>query len=179
MQIFVAKREPRITFAYSSAKADARDTLLRSGELSGKLAPRESTSWSVARNSFEGVLDRVRAEIEHVTIRTGPEEIEYRYTEGLVAEMEVWAQRLLPTLDSEMPGHISVGGISFDDMRRFWAALLALSNTHQLSHDLAAAGDIRKYPVRSLVLSRSRDEWVRLLSRLSKLPSERCETVLN
>jgi hypothetical protein len=178
MHVFVARHEPRITFAYSSAEADARDTLLRSGEISRKLASPESSVQAAPVSSLKSVLERVGAELDRLTVRTGPEEIKYTYDESLLTEMREWARHLLPGLDVEMPGHVSVGGSSFDEMRRLWAALLALSNTHQLAHILACRGNIRQCPVRSLVLAHSRSEWVNLLSRLSDLPAERAEAIL-
>jgi hypothetical protein len=178
-RIIVAKRAPRMTFVYSSPEADARDTLLRSGEIAERLFPTESNVQTISRASLESILTSVRDELERVIVRTGPEEITYTYSEGLLREMRRWTGQLSPALKFEMPEDIAVGGVSFGDLRRFWGALITLSNAHQMAHEIAAAGDIGKCPVRSLVLMKARGEWIELLSRLSGVSSRECEAILN
>ena len=40
----------------------------------------------------------------------------------------------------EFPEALNVGPIRFGDLRRFWGALLAISNTHDMAHLIAMGG---------------------------------------
>jgi len=117
-QIFIAKRDSRITFAYSSADADAMETRLRSGELFRRLSGRHSESIA---NKSEALLliQQVRTELEHQISRVAEEAIEYRYTDSLVAAMKAWAQQLSASISFELPDNTVLWQISFADVRRF------------------------------------------------------------
>jgi hypothetical protein len=177
-RIVLAEDAPRLTFVYSSSESNERDTLLRSGEIARRLFPTESSVEATAFALLENILTGIRDELQRVTVRTGPEEITYTYSERLLREMRQWTERLSYALRIEMPDEIAVGGVSFVDLRQFWGALICLSNVHQIAHYIAAAGDPRKYPIRSVVLVRARAEWIDLLSVLSEVSNTKCQAIL-
>jgi hypothetical protein len=177
--IILAKRAPRMTFVYSSSESNARDSLLRSGEIARRLSPTELSVESASRASLGNIIAGIRDELQRTIVRTDPLEITYTYSQRLLREMRQWTGRLSCALRIEMSDDIAAGGVSFGELRRFWGALVALSNVHQIAHYIAAAGDIRKYPVGSAVLVRARGEWIDLLSGLSEVPSQKCEAILN
>jgi len=167
-EIHVAARDPRITFAYASQEADSADSLLRTHELTEKLgtAPaqgeieRHATAVQMVRGCLEGAVSAI-----------GPERITYEYTPDLTASVSEFARLCTMPQDWELPPDVSLGSFSLGGLRRFWAAVLAVSMAHELAHQIASGGDINKWPIGTIVNARKRDDWIALLSSIAELPS--------
>jgi len=175
-EIYVAKRDARITFAYADAGADAADTLRRSGELSEHMGLLATSKGPEA--AIQSAAASVRAVLEKSVRRNSADSIDYEYSAELIAGVASWAT----LLEEVTPWHIApglrLGAPVFADVRRFWGAALAMSNTHDLAHLVASDGDLHQWPLGSRVQILQRDEWVRLLSLISGLSPEITSTVL-
>jgi len=165
-EIYVARRDPRITFNYASPEANARDTLLRSGEVTERIIAPASKKEAAA---VLDAADRVRKCLEGLIRAKGVDAIEYDFTQELVSVVQRWAEGLMAAVPWEFPEALNVGPIRFGDLRRFWGALLAISNTHDMAHLIAMGGDFSKWPIGSIVAIRSFGQWIDILARVSSL----------
>ncbi len=64
----------------------------------------------------------------------GPDVIEYGFTEELISAVKRWAAELMATIPWEFPEALAVGPIMFSDLRKFWGAVLVISNTPDMAH---------------------------------------------
>ena len=125
----------RLKFSYASPGEDAADTLLRSAELAEHLgeppSPEEATALMEAVNAVAAELHRA---IRFVTT----DGIEYPYSPALTSAVKQWAVLLEQVYPWEFPETIALGTMRFADLRKFWGALLAIVNTHELAHRIAS-----------------------------------------
>jgi hypothetical protein len=168
-EIHVAKHDPRITLTYAAAESAATDTFRRSSEIlerSGLSQPSAVVEEGLA------IVIEVRNCLDRGIRFTSPDHISYEYTADLSSLVARWAKFLETQLRWELSPAIVLGAISLAELRRFWAAVLAISNTHDLAHLSASGGDCRKWPIGSRVNLRTREEWVRILSAISGLSTQ-------
>jgi hypothetical protein len=168
-EIYVARCDPRITFSYASPEAEARDTLLRSGEVMERIIAPASKNEEAA---MLDAADRVRKCLEGLIRPKGADAIEYEFTQELVSVVQKWAEGLMAAVPWEFPEALNVGPIRFGDLRRFWGALLAISNTHDMAHLIAMGGVPSKWPIGSIVAIRSSSQWITSIARVSALRPE-------
>jgi hypothetical protein len=76
----------------------------------------------------------VRNRLEGLIHAGGTDSIEYEYTEELLSAVQRWAVDLIASIPWEFPDALAVGPILFGDLRKFWGAVLAISNTHDMAH---------------------------------------------
>jgi hypothetical protein len=176
LEIHVAARDLRIAFAYASPEADSADSLLRTYELTEKLGT-EPAQGDLERDA--AAVQSVRRCLEGAVRAAGPERIAYEYTPDLIARVSELA--LLCTMPHvwELPPGLRLGSFSLGDLRRFWAAVLAMSTAHQIAHQIASGGDIHKWPIGTIVNARKRDDWITLLSSIAALPSGMVSELFN
>jgi hypothetical protein len=175
-EIYVAKRDPRITFAYAVADSDITDTFRRSGELlerSGFAQPSGADAEAMAK----AVAD-VRASLNEEIRFASPDRITYEYTPDLSARVARWAELLKNAVQWDLSPWVKLGEISLATLRRFWGAVLAISNTHDLAHLNACAGDCHKWAIGSRVNLRPRKEWIGILSAITGLSKDDTATIL-
>lgn len=175
-EIHVAQQDPRITFAYASTDSDLIDTLRRSGELMERMGITPESKGDEA--AIRSVVSNAQAIFEQTIRRVSADRIEYEYSAELIACVAQWARVLEAVVVWHMAPDLRLGLPSFADVRRFWGAALAISNTHDLAHLVAGGGDRHKWPIGSRAQVLPTDEWVRLLSGVSGLSTEITSTVL-
>ena len=176
-EIHVAARDPRITFAYASKDSDTTDTLRRSGEtleVAGLAQEPEGNDAAAILSAASDVRNVLEGDIGF----TSKDCIEYQYNPNLVAQVVRWARLLENAVSWHIAPTVKLGLISFADVRRFWGAALAVSNTHDMAHLIACKGDINKWPIGSRVHQRRKDEWIRILAEVSGLSIEIASNVL-
>ena len=63
----------------------------------------------------------------------------------------------------EFPRDLSIGNVTFGDVRKFWSAVTVLASIHEMAHLIVAQGEATKRPRGSIVAVRSREEWGELI----------------
>ena len=174
-EIHVAKHDPRITLTYAATASDATDTFRRSSEI---LERAGLTRPSAGVEEGMATVIEVRNCLDRGIRFTTPDRISYEYAADLSSLVTRWAKFLESEVGWELSPAIMLGAISLAELRRFWAAVLAVSNTHDLAHLSASGGDSRKWPIGSRVDLRTREEWVRTLSAISGLGTQATATAL-
>ncbi len=137
-EIHVAKRDPRVTFTYAAADSDITDTFRRSGELlehSGLARPSAGNEAAIA----EAAAD-VRADLERIIRSISADRITYEYTPDLFVRVSRWARLLESAVQWHLSPSVMLGILSLAELRRFWGAVLATANTHDLAHLIASGG---------------------------------------
>ncbi len=163
---FVAQREPRITFTYASSESDRLDTRLRSLEALQSHTPQSNVDLFKSSVSLLGVLAPV------VTSTRGGW-CNYEYNDDVIAAARIVGRDDLSITNRlEVPGNAPIIGGSFDDLHKFWAALMAMNNVHTAAHLICVTGSLEDPPIKTIVLCKPKAEFVYLLSRISELPME-------
>jgi len=168
---FLLEVEPgsqRLKFSYAFPSEAAADTLLRSAELAEHLGE-PPTAEEVA--ALMTVVNAVATELQRTIKFVSTDGVEYEYSPALTSAVKRWAILLEQAVPWEIPETISLGAMHFADVRKFWGALLAIVNTHELAHRIASQGAIQSWPIGSIVHLRATVEWVDLISAISCLPS--------
>lgn len=174
-EIHVAKLDPRITLTYATEASNLTDTFRRSSEI---LERSGLSQRSVGAQEGSATIVEVRSCLDGCIRFTPPDGIKYEYTADLSDLVARWARLLESAVRWELSPDIMLGAISFAELRRFWGAVLAVSNTHDLAHLTASAGDCNKWPIGSRVDLRPREEWIRILSAVSGVSAESTATAL-
>ena len=74
---------------------------------------------------------------------------------------------------------ISLGDYTLKEFKQFYAAFFSVSAAHEFLCFLWGKQTARVYPIGSAVIVRPRQQWIDLLSDLSKLPSKKCESTID
>ena len=175
-EIHVAKRDPRITFTYAAVKSNVADTFRRSGELLERSGLAQSPS--VVTQELQIGVEEVRATLDGLIHFASPDCIAYEYTPDLSARVSRWARLLEGATSWHLSPDVKLGTLSIRDLRRYWGAALAISNTHDLAHLIASQRNRREWAIGTRVDLRSREQWIRVLSTVSGLSKESTATVL-
>lgn len=176
---FLLEVEPgsqRLKFSYASPGEAAADTLLRSAELTEHLGE-PPTPEEVA--ALMTVVNAVAAELQKTIRFVSTDGIEYEYSAAFISAVKRWAILLEQAAPWEIPETIGLGTMHFADVRKFWGALLAIVNTHELAHRIASQGAIQSWPIGSIVNMRATTEWVDLISTISGLSPAVCKEILS
>ena len=166
----------KLKFSYASPGEDTADTLLRSAELAEHLG--EPPSAEAAAAVMEAI-NAVVAELQKTIKFVSTDGIEYEYSPALILAVKRWAILLEQAIPWEIPETICLGTLHFADVRKFWGALLAIVNTHELAHRIASQGAIQSWPIGSIVHMRPVAEWGNLISTISGLSPTVCAEVLS
>jgi hypothetical protein len=158
----------RLTFAYTDKSADTRETALRGRELEivftgERLNVDIEAQHRIFRTLTDAMRSRVTCQNDRCEYTCGSDEI------GLLRKL---GTEMVKSVPAEMDGEASVGGVSFGQLRRYWGALFAISNMHFMAHHLASRGDLLKWPFETVVLRRSRRNFVQLITRVTEMPEE-------
>ena len=172
-QLFVAKRDPRITFAYADPSAEAAGTAHRARELEILLSG-EGLALDLEAPSglLKELRNRMRGRVTTVGRRAQymPEKEDYLLIHKLGAE-------LAKAVPVEMDEKVAVDDISFGEMRRYWGALFGLTNFHFAVQQVASNGDFWRWPLDTMVLLGSINEFSDRISLVSGLSSKAAKKV--
>jgi len=124
-------------------------------------------------------INAVVAELQKTIKFVSTDGIEYEYSPALISAVTRWAILLEQAIPWEIPETTSSGTMHFADVRKFWGALLAIVNTHELAHRIASQGVIQNWPIGSIVHMRSTAEWDSLIATISGLSTTVCTEVLS
>jgi hypothetical protein len=169
---FVVRFEPmenRVIFSYASDDESERDTLLRSSERLEHITDSPSPESIAAMMAAVKEVGRV---LGPLIVHTADDAIAYSYTPELTEAMRRWARLLSEAISWQFPETLSFGVRSFSELRRFWGAVLAVSNTHETAHLIVAQGNPNKWPIGSAVHVRTKAEWVDRLTDIAGLSEE-------
>lgn len=173
LQIFVAQREPRLTFAYTDKSADEAETALRGRELEIAFTGEHlDLDLKLQHELFGALTNSMRARI----VRHG-NACEYTYGLTEIDLMKKLGKEMVKSFPAEMDSTASVEGVSFNDLRAYWGALLVISNVHFMAHNLASSGNPRDWPLETAVLRASRGSLVESLTKITDLPAQLVETI--
>jgi hypothetical protein len=161
--------ENRVVFAYASADESDKDTLLRSAEVLEHIVDNPSTE---SINAMVAAVEEVGRVLRPLIVYNADDSITYSNTPELVSAMIRWATLLSGAVNWQFPTTLCFGTTSFSDLRRFWGAVLAISNTHETAHLIVAQGNPNKWPIGSAVHVRTKNEWIRRISEISGLSDE-------
>lgn len=163
--IYVAKIQPRISFAYAAGEADRSDTHLRAAEALALASPK-------GRSPLDGV-DGLLKELRPLVRAVKRVSCEYDYSDALIRIASRYGrEKLARTNRLELPEESRVRNVTVRDWRAFWAAMMALSEIHIAAHWIGDDGLLNDLPLNTIVLCKPLEEFVNLLSRTSALPDE-------
>lgn len=151
--------EQRTVFAYASGDESAADTLLRSHERDSNI------EWATEAGKAVVIqlAQEARQELERTILFVDPDAISYRFTPALLAVARKWTETLAKARRWEFPRDLSIGNVTFGDVRKFWSAVTVLASIHEMAHLIVAQGEATKRPRGSIVAVRSREEWGELI----------------
>jgi hypothetical protein len=165
----------RLLFNYASSKESSADTMLRSSELVEHLGEPSSPEKTT---TMMNAVHAVAAELHKVIKFVSTDGIEYSYSPFLISAVKEWAALLEQAHPWEFPETICLGALCFADLRKFWGALLAIVNTHELAHRIASQGAVQSWPIGSIVHMRSTNEWAELIATISGLSTATTSEIL-
>jgi hypothetical protein len=150
-------------FTYVSSDESDADTLLRSHERDSQI---EKATEADKRAVIQAAQDAKR-ELEKTIIFVAPDAISYPFTPTLMDVARRWAKVLARTWRWEFPPDLTIGNVTFGDVRKFWSAVAVTACIHDEAHLIVARGDAKKRPQGSIVAMRSREEWIELIQGIA------------
>jgi len=146
-------------FTYASNDESTADTLLRSHERDSQI---ERTSEADKAVITQLALEATR-ELEKTIFFAAPDAISYSFTPALLDVARNWAEVLAGTRHWEFPPDLSIGNVTFADVRKFWSAVTVIACIHEMAHLIVAQGEASGRPLGSIIALRSREEWSELI----------------
>jgi hypothetical protein len=165
-----------IAFSYSNPQEDNADTLLRSREISSRW---ERQFTEPEKAELREVVEVARVEITGSIIFDNVDQISYKFSPSLLSVGKRWAIALKNLVNWEFPENLALGGVTFGDFRRFWAALICLLNIHDLAHEMASSYGSGGLPHKSIANLRSRQEWAELIAQIGGLSVTACSELMS
>jgi hypothetical protein len=155
--------EQRTIFTYASGDDSAADTLLRSHERDSNI------EWATEADKalVLELAQEARQELERTILFVDPDAISYRFTPALLAVARRWTEVLAKARRWEFPQDLSVGNLTFGDVRKFWSAVTVMASIHGMAHLIVAQGQATSRPRSSIVAVRGRDEWSELIQDIA------------
>lgn len=174
-RIFVAQKEPRITFAYASKEADEADTRLRALE-HHEIRKVETED---DRNRRKETEQSLLKEIEPLIKAKIRENCTYEPSDRLIEIMRQHGRdKLERTNRLELPQDFRINDVTVHDLRMFWAALMAISEVHTTAHLIGANWALDSLPINTLALRKRLDEFVELISNVAELEHQMVTQIL-
>jgi hypothetical protein len=174
-KIFVAQKEPRITFAYTSQDADHADTRLRALEHQEIRPVNGREDDNKRKESEEGLLK----ELGPLVTATRRADCRYSHSDKLIEIMRQHGRdKLARTNRLELPDDLRLGDFTVHDIRMFWAALMAISEVHTAAHMIGANWTLDSLPINTLVLRKRPEEFVELISLVAELSTQTATQLL-
>lgn len=152
-------------FRYASGDESAADTLLRSHERESKIEGATEADKAVLIQ----VAKDAKREIEKTIVFVTPDAISYRFTPTLLNVARKWAEVLARARRWEFPPDLSIGNVTFGDVRKFWSAVVVIACIHDMAHLIVAQGNGKNRPQGSIIAVRSREEWSELIQDIASV----------
>jgi hypothetical protein len=125
-----------------------------------------------------GLEPVVKLRIRNIVQNASGDGLSFSYGKPTVLYRQMYEQYLdLSAALFRYNDSLPVGTYSLGDFRSFFSALLAICAVHEHACFLRAQLT-RNYPFNSAVMVRSREEWVKLLTKVSLLPRQRVDDIL-
>jgi hypothetical protein len=153
------------SFTYASGIESDADTLLRSHERDS-LIERATEADKTAVIQF---AQDAKRELEKTIIFVAPDTISYSFTPTLLDVARGWGKVLARTWRWEFPPDLTVGNMTFGDVRKFWSAVAVTGCIHDVAHLIVARGDAKNRPQGSIIPVRSRKEWSELIQDIATI----------
>jgi hypothetical protein len=174
-EISVAKKDRRITFSYASSEADQADTSGRAREMLPKFSEERS---SLDQGLFSEISQRLRGALSAQNLLTNPETCEYVVSDDVLSVIRDLAEAFFQRMPVRMDSQVKVGEVTFGDFRSFWSALLSVIEMHWMAHTLACGGDLKRLPIKTIVIKKQRTEMATLISSIARLSYRAAEFIL-
>jgi hypothetical protein len=146
-------------FSYTSPDESAVDTLLRTHERDSKILKASPADLATSLELAQQVKDELNKSILFVS----PDAINYPWTTTLLGVARKRAQFVVKAMPWDFPEDLSVGNLTFRDIRRFWGVLLTIALIHDGAHIMASLGHTGTIPRGSILLLKRREEWTELI----------------
>ena len=170
-RVWVAEKDPRITFTYAAPEADQADTRLRALESLSIGPNRIDNSDETSRLLIEELRPLVRA------IKRN--RCDYEYSERLIEIAGRYGRdKLLRTNSMQLPEDIRLGDVTVGNLRSVWAAMMAICEVHIVAHYIGDEGVLNDLPINTIVLCKSREEFTSLISNISGLSDDEVSQIL-
>ena len=151
-EISVAKKDPRITFSYSSPEEDQADTPARAREMLPRFSEGRS---SPNQGAISEINERLGVALVAQTRLVQPETCEYVLNGDVLSVVRDLAKTMSEAMPVRIDSNVEVGQFTFGDFHAIWSALLSLIQTHATAHDLACGGDVTQFPIGTSVCVRA------------------------
>ena len=178
MTIHAAKREPRLTFAYTTPAASTRDTALRAAEDGADGRTIDQQLLDDTQRATVAVDNQLRTRVERVSA----EACRYDYDDAFLVIVRDLVEQYFRFPQYNDPlgldANVAIGEVTMAEVRRVWAALAAIQYVHATAQLLAAGGKIERLPIQTVVLCRESMWFSSIVSRLSGVPEDRVAEIL-
>lgn len=174
LQIFVAKLQPRITFAYTDKSADEAETALRGRELQIVFTgERLDLDLNAQLQLFSALREAIRPSVKRHGLGCS-----YTYGAIVIEVMRKLRKEMVKSFPAEMDAAATVGPVAFSELRAFWGALLVISNVHFMAHHLASGDVLSNWPAETTLFRMPRGPLIESISQISELPHKCVETIV-
>jgi hypothetical protein len=152
-------------FTYASVVESDADTLLRSHERDSQIERATETDKAVVIQ----LTQEAKRELEKTIFFVAPDAISYPFAPTLLDVARKWAEALARARRWEFPDDLSIGDLTFGDVRKFWSAVAVIACIHDLAHLIVAQGEAKNRPQGSIIAVRSREEWSELIQDIANI----------
>jgi hypothetical protein len=147
-------------FSYTSPDESAADTLLRTHERDSRILKASPADHAISLELAQQVKDILNRTI----VFSSPDAINYIWTAALLDVARKHTDLLARAMPWDFPEDLSVGNLTFRDIRRFWGVLLTIALIHDGAHIMASQGRTENIPRGSILLLKHRTEWTELIA---------------
>jgi hypothetical protein len=154
-----------IAFKYASVGESDADTLLRSHERDSQIETASEADKAVVIQ----LTQEAKRELEKTILFVAPDAISYPFTPTLLDVARKWTEVLARARRREFPDDLSIGDLTFGDVRKFWSAVAVIACIHDLAHLIVAQGEAKNRPQGSIIAVRSREEWSELIQDIANI----------
>jgi hypothetical protein len=165
--VFVAKLDPRITFAYASTSADEADSLFRPHELEERVGLGNDSKFDPKEHLR--IIETIKESLAPTIQRVSDESIKYEYTPDLVTGATQLAQSAAAQKPWGLKPDLPLGPFTIRDVNYFWSAMQALTVVHEAAHYIAMGSNLHAWPIGSIVQLKPKAEWSDVVAKVSEL----------
>ena len=153
----------RTVFSYASSDTSAADTLLRSHERDAQFEEATDADKALVIQ----LAGEAKSELERTILFVAPDALSYPFSPALLAVARRWADVLAKARRWEFPPDLSIGNVTFGDVRKFWSAVAVIASIHEMAHMIVAQGEAKNRPRGSMIAVKSREEWSELIREIA------------
>jgi len=152
-------------FTYASGDESDADTLLRSHERDSQIERATEAEKAVVIQ----LTQEAKRELEKTIFFVASDAISYPLTPTLLDVARKWAEVLARAWRWEFPHDLSIGNVTFGDVRKFWSTVAVIACSHDVAHLIVAQGEAKNRPQGSIIAVRSREEWSELIQDIATI----------